>query len=38
MARVMEMAVLAEKKRQSKLKKISNSDTDLKLVQWLDLH
>ena len=32
------MAVLVEKERQSKLKKIRNIDTDLKLVQWLDLH
>ena len=38
MARVMEMAALAEKERQSKLKKIRNIDTDLRLVQWLDLH
>ena len=38
MVRVMEMAALAEKERQSKLKKIRNIDTDLRLVQWLDLH
>ena len=38
MARVMEMAVLAEKERQSNLKKIRNIDTDLRLVQWLDLY
>ena len=38
MVRVMEMAALAEKERQSKLKKIRNINTDLRLVQWLDLH
>ena len=38
MVRVMEMAVLAEKERQSNLKKIRNIDTDLRLVQWLDLY
>ena len=38
MARVMEMAVLAEKERQSKLKKIRNIETDLRLVQLRDLY
>ena len=36
MVRVMEMTALAEKERQSKLMKIRNFDTDLRLVQWLD--
>ena len=32
------MAALVEKERQLKLKKIRNIDTDLRLVQWLDMH
>ena len=32
------MAALVEKERLSKLKKIRNIDTDLRLVQWLDMH
>ena len=28
----------ASRERQSKLKKIRNNDTNLRLVQWLDLH
>ena len=32
------MAALVEKERLSKLNKIRNIDTDLRLVQWLDMH